>query len=81
MIYPMVGNDTLADDLTQETFLKAIRFLDQFEGRSEFGTWLCRIAINVCRDHIRRKPRVQVETGEALAKVASPQVSAGRDDD
>lgn len=54
LIYPMVCNDTVTDDLTQETFVRALRSLHQFEGRSEFGTWIGRIAINTCRDYLRR---------------------------
>lgn len=50
----MVGNHSTADDLTQETFVRAIRSLHQFEARSEFGTWLSRIAINTCHDFLRK---------------------------
>ncbi len=43
----------LAEDASQETFVKAWRGLDQFRGDADEKTWLMRIAINVCRD-IRR---------------------------
>jgi RNA polymerase sigma-70 factor (ECF subfamily) len=42
-----------ADDLTQETFLRAFRALPQFEGRSSVRTWLLAIARRTCADHIR----------------------------
>lgn len=44
--WKMVFNPVDADDLTQEVFVKAITRLSQFEGRSEFRTWLYRIAVN-----------------------------------
>lgn len=43
----------LAQDAVQETFLKAYRKLDAFEGRSSERTWLMRIAVNTCRDMCR----------------------------
>jgi len=48
-----VGPDE-ADAAVQETFLKAWRRLDRFDGRSAFSTWLTRIAINTCLDELRR---------------------------
>lgn len=42
-----------ADDLTQETFLRAFRALDTFEGRSSVRTWLLGIARRACADHLR----------------------------
>lgn len=43
----------LAQDAVQETFLKAFRRMDRFEGRSSEKTWLMRIAINTCKDMLR----------------------------
>jgi RNA polymerase sigma-70 factor (ECF subfamily) len=42
-----------ADDLTQETYLRAFRALPGFEGRSSVRTWLLGIARRVCADHLR----------------------------
>ncbi|HEX6681643.1 MAG TPA: sigma-70 family RNA polymerase sigma factor, partial [Candidatus Limnocylindrales bacterium] len=42
-----------ADDLTQETFLRAFRALPRFEGRSSARTWLLGIARRTCADHLR----------------------------
>src|SRR3954462_1782976 len=42
-----------ADDLTQETYLRAFRALGTFEGRSSVRTWLLGIARRVCADHVR----------------------------
>jgi RNA polymerase sigma-70 factor (ECF subfamily) len=52
--YGMVHNREDAMDLTQDAFLKAFYNLGRFEGSSSFYTWLYRIVVNVCIDHIRR---------------------------
>jgi len=44
-----------AEDLLQETFVRVWRGLPKFRGGSRFGTWLHRIAVNVCRDAARRR--------------------------
>ena len=56
-ILRMVGNATDAEDLVQETFLRAYQGLPQFDGRASLGTWLYRIATNLCIDHQRRRAR------------------------
>ncbi|WBB70616.1 sigma-70 family RNA polymerase sigma factor [Micromonospora sp. WMMD812] len=48
----LVDPDT-ADDLTQETYLRAFRALPSFEGRSSARTWLLGIARRACADHLR----------------------------
>ena len=45
------GDEALADNLTQETFLRAYRARDSFRGESAVSTWLHRIAIRVAQDH------------------------------
>jgi RNA polymerase sigma-70 factor (ECF subfamily) len=58
-----LGGRAEADDLTQETFLRAFRALPRFAGRSSARTWLLAIARRVCADHVRdrrRRPRVDV---------------------
>lgn len=52
--YGMVHNREDAMDLAQDSFLKAYHNLERFEGTSSFYTWLYRIVVNVCIDHIRR---------------------------
>ena len=59
MIYPMVLDGTLADDLTQEVFLRAFRALASFNGRLRFSTWLYRVAMNTAHGFLaghRRSP-------------------------
>ena len=62
------GNDLLADDLAQETFLKAFQKIADFEGRAKFSTWLRGIAYHLFIDHYRKDSRrsamrEQEETG------------------
>jgi RNA polymerase sigma-70 factor (ECF subfamily) len=52
----MTGNASDAEDVVQETFLKAYRQLGRFESRANFGTWLHRIAVNCSIDLIRSRP-------------------------
>lgn len=52
------GDKQLAEDATQEVFLKVFRSLGGFDGRSSFSTWLYRLTRNVCIDLLRRNKRV-----------------------
>src|SRR5476651_2094847 len=53
LAFRMTGNEQDAEDVVQETFLKAYRQLGRFESRANFGTWLHRIAVNCSIDLIR----------------------------
>jgi RNA polymerase sigma-70 factor, ECF subfamily len=55
LAFRMTGNEQDAEDLVQETFLKAYKQLHRFDGRSAFGTWLYRIAANCSLDLIRAR--------------------------
>lgn len=59
--YSIVRNEEEALDLSQEAWIKAWQRLGQFEGESSFTTWLTRITINLCLDHLRRTQRFRVE--------------------
>jgi RNA polymerase sigma-70 factor, ECF subfamily len=73
----VVGDRDDAADAAQDTFLAALRKLDQFRGDAAFTTWLHRIAINACYDVLRRRRRqpllrLAVEVGDTDPDVGPP---------
>jgi len=56
LAHRMTGNASDAEDVVQETFLKAYKQLARFESRANFGTWIHRIAVNCSIDLIRSRP-------------------------
>ena len=56
LAHRMTGNPSDAEDVVQDTFLKAYKQLSRFESRANFGTWLHRIAVNCSIDLIRSRP-------------------------
>lgn len=67
--YGMLRNGDDAQDVAQEGFIKAYRYLDRFKGSSSFYTWLYRIVVNLCIDHLRKRSRVtQVEYDDRLRR-------------
>lgn len=57
LTYRMTGSMTEAEDLAQDTFVRAWQHLDSFQGNSRFSTWLCRIAMNACLNWRQREGR------------------------
>jgi RNA polymerase sigma-70 factor, ECF subfamily len=53
--YRMVGNGHEAEDLAQETFLRAYRNINKYNSEFKFSTWIFRIATNLCIDRLRKK--------------------------
>src|SRR5512132_1490238 len=69
--YRITGRAEDAEDVVQETFLRAYRQLDRFESRANFGTWLHRIAANCAVDLLRGRPRREMnEEAETLERLS-----------
>jgi RNA polymerase sigma-70 factor (ECF subfamily) len=74
LAYRTIGREEDARDVCQETFLRAFRALPGFRGQAKFSSWLYRIALNLCRDWMRRErraPVVQVAEGVDLFELAA----------
>lgn len=63
----MLQNPQDAEDILQETFIKAYKALPKFEGRSSLSTWLYRIATNEALMFLRKKRPIQVSVDEPIA--------------
>lgn len=59
-------DEILAEDLTQETFLIAIKDIDRFRNECSINSWLCKIAKNLWYNHLRKKYRNNVISIENL---------------
>jgi len=59
--FRLIGNHEDAEDLAQETFVKAYRALDGYRGQASFSTWLYRIVVHLARDRFRRSAARPVE--------------------
>jgi RNA polymerase sigma-70 factor (ECF subfamily) len=60
LVHRLVGNKENAEDIIQETFLKAIDNIGRFRGESSFGTWLYAIALNLARAHYARQKQMDL---------------------
>jgi len=71
LAYRMTGNEQDAEDVVQESFLRAYRQLGRFESRANFGTWLYRITANCSVDLMRAKQaRHDMTRAESLEEAA-----------
>jgi RNA polymerase sigma-70 factor (ECF subfamily) len=70
-IYRILGTEEDARDLCQETFLKAFRALKGFKGEARFSSWLYQIAVNLCRDRMRRRRGRTLVSLEAMGEDAA----------
>ena len=74
LAYRTIGREEDARDVCQETFLRAFRALPAFRGQAKFSSWIYRIALNLCRDWMRRErraPTVQAPDDIDLVELVS----------
>jgi RNA polymerase sigma-70 factor, ECF subfamily len=82
-VYARSGGDIeVAEDVTQQSFLQAIRHWQSFDGRSDPVTWICSIARNKLTDHYReqerqRRRQLRMVVGEIGSESPSPDQSIG----
>src|SRR6187431_1259664 len=77
--YKFVGKHDLAEDLTQDIFLKLYRSLDTFDRRANFQTWLISVSRNLCIDHYRsvRKERETINRDIDPSTLTPPSADQG----
>lgn len=69
----MLNDRAEAEDVTQETFLRAWKALPDWEPKAKFSTWACTVALNLCRDRLRKKkPVLMDELPERLDTALRP---------
>jgi RNA polymerase sigma-70 factor (ECF subfamily) len=54
-VYRYVGDVAVAQDLVQDTFVRMVKSIGQYSHQGSFSSWLFRVAVNLCRDHLRKK--------------------------
>jgi RNA polymerase sigma-70 factor, ECF subfamily len=81
LAYRMTGRPEDAEDVVQETFVRAYKQLGRFEARSNFGTWLYRIGFNCAVDYMRTRPFREVpDSLDALDQQPPQTHGPGADD-
>ena len=81
LVSRMLGDAVEAEDIAQDAFVKAYLSLKDFRGESRFSTWVCRIALNRCKDVLRKQrrapwTRLRHEDGPAVTEVPDDQETA-----
>jgi RNA polymerase sigma-70 factor, ECF subfamily len=73
LTYSYVGNREVAEDLTQEIFVKCYQRLDQYQKRSSLKSWMWRIAINHCKDYLRSWHHKHIVVSDEKVKYSASQ--------
>src|ERR1700736_1050621 len=72
LAFRMTGNEQDAEDVVQETLLRAYRRLAKFDERASFRTWLYRITVNCSLDLVRARKRRSEQSGAANPEMDDP---------
>jgi RNA polymerase sigma-70 factor (ECF subfamily) len=78
LVYRMTRDQQDTEEILQETFLRAYKALERFEMRSNFGTWIYRIAVNRTLDFLNAR-KTQMQTKDAYQIADEPDPESGRD--
>lgn len=70
--YRFLKSPQAAEDVTQDVFIKMLKYAQQFHGDAKLSTWLFSIAANLCRDHLRKADNKAKEPEETLMMIAAP---------
>jgi RNA polymerase sigma-70 factor, ECF subfamily len=70
-LYRMTASEEDAEDLAAETFVRVLKHLESFEGKSSIKTWIFSIATNLARDHFRAQKRWSVDAQDRAKHAAS----------
>lgn len=71
-IFSLCRNETMAEEITQETFYRAMEHIDKFEGKCKLYVWLCQIAKNTFLTYAKKQKRHVSETDVDLSKQIEP---------
>jgi len=81
-VYRFYGNYDLAQELTQETFLRAYQFLKSYDPKRKFSTWLYAVAKNLCIDELKKQRSArEVPLDDAIATVERKGADGGPERD
>lgn len=80
LAYRMTGNEQDAEDVVQESLMRAYRQLKNFDSRASFGTWLYRIAVNCSLDLVRARKRRSERTAVPDPEMDDPMQSLAAGD-
>lgn len=71
-VFSLCRNETMAEEITQETFYRAMEHIDKFEGKCKLYVWLCQIAKNTFLTYAKKQKRHVSETDIDLSKQIEP---------
>jgi RNA polymerase sigma factor (sigma-70 family) len=76
--FRFLRNTEAAEDITQEVFVRMLKYANQFQGDAKLSTWLFSITANLCRDYLRKHDNKPKEPEEALLMLPTNEISPDR---
>jgi RNA polymerase sigma-70 factor, ECF subfamily len=71
LVFRMLGNRQEGEDVVQDIFVQVFKGIDRFRGDSQLGTWIYRVAVNTCKNHVKYLARRKTEAQDDLEPVAN----------